>query len=213
MRRIGDNLGDLVARLGESDGSAGRALRRAAVHHLWETSVRCVFKDAAPLVLEHTNAVYVLSGEQGSDVRRFDRPASETRGRAVEGTVLVVYADDSMVRSELDNRQELLKMKFNEQGENVELLQDRSLHPRHEEPASVPGEGRGLSSAFRPGRLACASAGKGVDGCATGSRARYGRNSGGPTGALCARKGHDGQQSIGKRRIRGKLMQGLKIAA
>ena len=80
MRRIGDNLGDLVARLGESDGSAGRALRRAAVHHLWETSVRCVFKDAAPLVLEHTNAVYVLSGEQGSDVRRFDRPASETRG-------------------------------------------------------------------------------------------------------------------------------------
>ena len=126
--------------------------------------MRCVFKDAAPLVLEHTNAVYVLSGEQGSDVRRFDRPASETRGRAVEGTVLVVYADDSMVRSELDNRQELLKMKFNEQGENVELFKIRSLHPRHEEPASVPGEGGSLSSALRPRRLACASAGKGVDG-------------------------------------------------
>ncbi len=213
MRRIGDNLGDLVARLGESDGSAGRALRRAAVHHLWETSVRCVFKDAAPLVLEHTNAVYVLSGEQGSDVRRFDRPASETRGRAVEGTVLVVYADDSMVRSELDNRQELLKMKFNEQGENVELFKIvpstrdmKNQHPFRAKEEVFP-------QPFRPGRLACASAGKGVDGCATGSRARYGRNSGGPTGALCARKGHDGQQSIGKRRIRGKLMQGLKIAA
>ena len=213
MRRIGDNLGDLVARLGESDGSAGRALRRAAVHHLWETSVRCVFKDAAPLVLEHTNAVYVLSGEQGSDVRRFDRPASETRGRAVEGTVLVVYADDSMVRSELGQPPGAVEDEVQRARGERRALQDRSLHPRHEEPASVPGEGGSLSSALWPRRLACASAGKGVDGCATGSRARYGRNSGGPTGALCARKGHDGQQSIGKRRIRGKLMQGLKIAA
>ena len=160
MRRIGDNLGDLVARLGESDGSAGRALRRAAVHHLWETSVRCVFKDAAPLVLEHTNAVYVLSGEQGSDVRRFDRPASETRGRAVEGTVLVVYADDSMVRSELDNRQELLKMKFNEQGENVELFKIvpstrdmKNQHPfRAKEEVFPQPFGQGGSPAPRPAK-------------------------------------------------------------
>lgn len=160
MRRIGDNLGDLVARLGESDGSAGRALRRAAVHHLWETSVRCVFKDAAPLVLEHTNAVYVLSGEQGSDVRRFDRPASETRGRAVEGTVLVVYADDSMVRSELDNRQELLKMKFNEQGEDVELFKIvpstrdmKNQHPfRAKEEVFLQPFGQGGSPAPRPAK-------------------------------------------------------------
>ncbi len=122
MKKMGDSLSDFVSRLAGRDVSAADALRRAAVLSLWEEVVNAVFKEAASLVLDHTNAVYIMSGEKAGSVRRFDRPASETRHAAVPGNVLVVYVDDSMVRSELDNRQELLVMKMREAGENVELF-------------------------------------------------------------------------------------------
>ena len=38
------------------------------------------------------------------------------------GAQLVVYADDSLIRSDLDARQEFLKMKLKEQGEHVETF-------------------------------------------------------------------------------------------
>ncbi|MFR7651105.1 MAG: phosphoadenosine phosphosulfate sulfotransferase, partial [Eggerthella lenta] len=38
------------------------------------------------------------------------------------GAQLVVYADDSLIRSDLDARQEFLKMKLNGQGEHVETF-------------------------------------------------------------------------------------------
>ena len=74
--------------------------------------------------------------------------------------MLVVYADDSMVRSELDNRQELLKMKFNEQGEDVELFKIvpstrdmKNQHPfRAKEEVFPQPFGQGGSPAPRPAK-------------------------------------------------------------
>lgn len=44
-------------------------------------------------------------------------------GRVPQGkTLLVVYCDDAMVRSDLDARQEMLKMHLNRQGEHVEAF-------------------------------------------------------------------------------------------
>ena len=122
MRKLKADLDRLKALLEEKNPGGAEALRFAEVNDLWKNAVAVVFGgDSAALVLDHTNSVYVMSGEQGGNLRRFDRPRSETQG-PVEGKVLAVYCDDSMVRSELDNRQELLKMKFKEQGEDVEAL-------------------------------------------------------------------------------------------
>ncbi|MVN55959.1 hypothetical protein GO744_07335, partial [Gordonibacter sp. ResAG-50] len=116
MRKLKADLDRLKATLEEKNPSGAEALRFAEVNDLWRNAVGAVFGgDSADLVLDHTNSVYVMSGEQGGNLRRFDRPRSETQG-SVAGKVLAVYCDDSMVRSELDNRQELLKMKFKEQG-------------------------------------------------------------------------------------------------
>lgn len=135
MKKIGDGLTRYVARISGCDETASRALRRAVVHRLWEEAVLAVFKEAAQLVLDHTNAVYIMSAEKGNAVRRFDRPAGDMRDCASTGSVLVVCLDDSMVRSELDNRQELVKMKFREKGEPVETLRIipsiRDMKQRH----------------------------------------------------------------------------------
>ena len=135
MRKLKADLDRLKALLEEKNPGGAEALRFAEVNDLWKNAVAAVFGgDSAALVLDHTNSVYVMSGEQGGNLRRFDRPRSETQG-PVEGKVLAVYCDDSMVRSELDNRQELLKMKFKEQGEDVEALRilpsTRDMKNRH----------------------------------------------------------------------------------
>lgn len=121
MRRFSDAVKSLVSHMEGGNLVAAREMRRAAVNDVWASSVHAVFKEAASFILEHVNAVYVMSAEQGAKVRRFDRPA-DVQGGNPGGNVLVVYSDDSMVRSELDARQELLKMKFRERGERIASL-------------------------------------------------------------------------------------------
>lgn len=121
MRRFSDAVKTLLSRMEGENLVAAREMRRAAVNDVWASSVRAVFKEASSFVLAHVNAVYVMSAEQGAKVRRFDRPA-DTQGGVPNGNVLVVYSDDSMVRSELDARQELLKMKFRDRGEHIAAL-------------------------------------------------------------------------------------------
>ena len=160
MRKLKADLDRLKALLEEKNPGGAEALRFAEVNDLWRNAVAAVFGgDSAALVLDHTNSVYVMSGEQGGNLRRFDRPRSETQG-PVAGKVLAVYCDDSMVRSELDNRQELLKMKFNEQGENVELFKIvpstrdmKNQHPfRAKEEVFLQPFGQGGSPAPRPAK-------------------------------------------------------------
>ena len=115
MKKLADGLNELMASFGSGDDSAARVRRAAAVKVKWRAAVEAVYKDAAQMVLDHVNAVYVMSAADVDDARA---AARVTNG----GTVLVVYADDSMIRSDLDARQEFLKMKLNEQGERVEAF-------------------------------------------------------------------------------------------
>ena len=115
MKSLGDGIKELMAAFGSGQDSASRARRAAAVNVVWRKAVEAVYKDAAQMVLDHVNAVYVMRAQDVDDARA---AARVTDG----GTVLVVYVDDSMIRSDLDARQEFLKMKLNEQGEHVEAF-------------------------------------------------------------------------------------------
>lgn len=102
--------------LGDGDVNTTRkAIRVASVNVMWRIAIETVYKDAANLVLDHVNAVYIMSADDVDDARA---AARVTNG----GTVLVVYSDDSLIRSDLDARQEFIKMKLNEQGEHVEVF-------------------------------------------------------------------------------------------
>lgn len=102
----------------EGDDASKKAVRAAMVNVMWENAVKEVYKDEgqADYILDHVNAVYIMS----ADAKVKGAGAKGSSGAAGEGTQLVVYSDDSMVRSDLDARQEFLKMRLREQGEQVE---------------------------------------------------------------------------------------------
>lgn len=113
MKKLTDGMNDFISVLKNDNNFAANAYRVAKVHTLWQNAVEAVYKDAAQMVLNHINAVYIMSATDVDDIKAAYRVVNG-------GTVLVVYADDSLIRSDLDARQEFLKMKINEQGEHVE---------------------------------------------------------------------------------------------
>ncbi len=102
MRKLGDSLQTFLAGYQADDEAARKARRAAVVLAKWRSAIEKVYKDAAPFVLSHVNAVYILRGEDPS-----------------EGKSLVVYADDSLVRSDIDARQEFIKMALRADGEDI----------------------------------------------------------------------------------------------
>ncbi len=114
MARLGDGLQQLLKNLGQAGVQAARSQRVAEVHVRWRRAVEAVYRSGAPLVLDHINAVYIMRPDQAND----PMAARVPRGR----TLLVVYSDDAMIRSDLDARQEMLKIRLNEQGEHVEAF-------------------------------------------------------------------------------------------
>ena len=100
----------------------------------WKCAVEAVYRDSASLVLDHTNGVYIMKPEQANDPMAARVPAGKT--------LLVVYCDDAMIRSDIDARQEMLKIRLNEQGEHVALFSIKparfdmkARHPFREEAA------------------------------------------------------------------------------
>lgn len=122
---------------GEIPASAVRSQRVAEIHRRWKTAVEKVYGGSSSLVLDHTNAVYIMNPEASDD------PAAK---RVSPGkTLLVVYSDDAMVRSDIDARQEFLKMRLNEQGEHVEVFSIKasrqgmkSRHPFRDDASGAP---------------------------------------------------------------------------
>ena len=102
MRRLGEGIGDLLSRMDAGDESMRKARRAALVQSAWKSAVEKVYKDAAPFILGHINGVYV-SREGGA-------------------SCLTVYSDDSLVRSDIDARQEFLKMALVEVGERIDTF-------------------------------------------------------------------------------------------
>ena len=116
MRKLGESINELMTVLAAGDDAARKAQRAAAVNVAWRNAVEAVYKDAAEMVLDHVNAVYIMAADEV--VKGAPTKASHTG----TGAQLVVYSDDSLIRSDLDARQEFLKMKLKEQGEHVETF-------------------------------------------------------------------------------------------
>ena len=133
MRKLGESINELMAALAAGDDASRKAQRAAAVNVAWRNAVEAVYKDAAQMVLDHVNAVYIMAADEV--VKGATTKASHTG----TGAQLVVYADDSLIRSDLDARQEFLKMKLKEQGD----VQDPAFALRNEGSPSLPPRGRG----------------------------------------------------------------------
>lgn len=134
MADLGSGLQQLLRSLGAAGAQAARSQRVAEVHVRWKCAVEAVYRDSASLVLDHTNGVYIMKPEQANDPMAARVPAGKT--------LLVVYCDDAMIRSDIDARQEMLKIRLNEQGEHVALFSIKparfdmkARHPFREEAA------------------------------------------------------------------------------
>lgn len=83
-----------------AEGTTNRAFRAAEVERKYVAAIQQVYGDKADFVLKHTNAVYIMSDDEGKS--------------------LTIYTDDSLVKTDLDNRQELIKIALYQQGEQIE---------------------------------------------------------------------------------------------
>ncbi len=119
MKTIGEGIQETLGSLSSSNDAAHKAARIAQVRLAWKNAVEAVYKDAAEMVLNHINAVYIVSAATRVN-------GSRNKGRIVAepgqstSNQLIVYVDDSLIRSDLDARQEFLKLHLKEQGENVD---------------------------------------------------------------------------------------------
>lgn len=114
MTQLGSGLDKLLKSLGAAGAKAARSQRVAEVHVRWRRAVEAVYGPGAPLVLDHINGIYIMRPDQANDPMAARVPQGKT--------LLVVYSDDAMIRSDLDSRQEMLKIRLNEQGEHVEAF-------------------------------------------------------------------------------------------
>lgn len=102
MKRLGQELERMSSRF-PTDEKTLIARRAAKVQAMWKDSIEHVYKDVAPYVLEHVNAVYIKD-EDG--VR-----------------TLMVYMDDGDFRSDVHCRQHLILLRMKERfGEEVEAF-------------------------------------------------------------------------------------------
>ena len=99
MKSLTCVLTNIISTLGGDTEGFLKARRAAEVSSKWKDAIEKVYGDAAPFILEHTNAVYILREE--------------------EKKKLVVYMDDSLVRSDIDARQEFIKLALSAAGEDL----------------------------------------------------------------------------------------------
>lgn len=133
MKHLSSGMSELVASFDSLNSKTKQAYRTAKVNEVWKNAIEAIYHDKASLILDHINAVYVI---KASDIKD-----SRVLSRVEKGdTVLVVYADDSIVRTDLDARQELIRIKLNEQGEHIgafsikaSRFDMKNRHPFHQE--------------------------------------------------------------------------------
>jgi len=108
MRKLSDDISDLYSGLGSKSSFAKVAQRASQVREMWAACVQDV-------ILEHTNAVYIVNGEEGKS--------------------LIVYVDDSICASELNARRELIKLKllqdFNEDIDQMKIYISRGSYKKN----------------------------------------------------------------------------------
>lgn len=112
MKRIGNDVERLVARLAGDDAQARVNLRARQVRARYKAVLESVYRESAAVFLAHTNNVYIM--------RKKDVPT------------LIVYVDDSIFAAELNAQRELIKLKllelFGEAVEEFEILVSRGAY-------------------------------------------------------------------------------------
>ncbi len=102
MKKLGQELEKISSRF-PTDEKTLIARSAAKVQAMWKDAIEHVYKDVAPYVLDHVNAVYITDDD---GVR-----------------TLMVYMDDGDFRSDVHCRQELIVLRMKERfGEEVEAF-------------------------------------------------------------------------------------------
>ena len=127
MKKLGQELEKISSRF-PTDEKTLIARRAAKVQAMWKDAIEHVYKEVAPYVLDHVNAVYITDD---GGVR-----------------TLMVYMDDGDFRSDVHCRQHLIMLRMRERfGEEVEAFKTfpsrfdmRKRHPFSAENAVVSRE-------------------------------------------------------------------------
>lgn len=107
---------------------AAKAARAEKVRRMWKVAVESCAGRVAPVILDHTNSVYIIREElKNNDVSRetsganaeCDHSPLPYQGKSKKpGSIvyapgeLVVYLEDSLIAAEVDARREMIKLKF-----------------------------------------------------------------------------------------------------
>ena len=134
MRKIGGDIGSLVANLAGDAEQARINLRATQVRDRYKRAIESVYRQSAPLFLAHTNNVYIMRKD---GVR-----------------TLIVYVDESIFAAELNAQRELIRLRllelFGEDVEEFQILVSRGKYKKHhpyltetsqeadEKPPSIP---------------------------------------------------------------------------
>lgn len=112
MKKIGGELSALSAYLGNAGSNARIARRAAEVHAMFKDALEHVYKEAAPYVLDHVNAVYIKNEK---------RPGAQTEEDSYKA--LYVYMDDGNFRSDVHSQQHFILLWLKEKyGEDIEVF-------------------------------------------------------------------------------------------
>ena len=113
---VGVGINSFLHELDESDEASKKAFRTAKVQNLFKDCIEYIYKDSAFLILQSVNAVYILNEKDKGMLKKAQSNAKNIKR-------LIIYTNDSMVYSDLDARQEQLKLWFNDQGERLDKLE------------------------------------------------------------------------------------------
>ena len=115
MKKLGKDIEYLIASLSADSDQARINLRAHQVRSRYRQALESVYRESAPLFLEHTNNVYIM--------RKDGIPT------------LIVYVDESIFAAELNAQRELIKLKllelFGEQIEQFEIYVSRGDYKNH----------------------------------------------------------------------------------
>lgn len=111
MKKLNSELFAVTGSLPSADKAARIARRAARVQSMFKEAVEHIYKENAPYVLAHVNAVYIK-----------DEPVGAV-GEGNTVRTLMVYMDDGNFRSDVYSRQHLIMLLLHERfGEKVEVF-------------------------------------------------------------------------------------------
>ena len=104
MNTFQKTLNAVFSELPIKDEAALKMRRALIVQGMFREALEQVYKETAPYMLSHINAVYIKKDE------------------STDKKELIIYADDSLVRADLDARQEFIKAALFAKGEDISTV-------------------------------------------------------------------------------------------